>query len=43
MVQALGRRKLEYTFTGHGRVGAFVGRHAPWVLQLLGARMNARS
>ena len=43
MVQALGRRKLEYTFTGHGRLGAFFGRHTPWLLQLLGARMNARS
>ena len=29
MVDAVARRKREYTFTGHGKVGAFAGRHAP--------------
>jgi NAD(P)-dependent dehydrogenase (short-subunit alcohol dehydrogenase family) len=43
MVEAVGRRRLEYTFTGHGRLGALLGRHAPWVLQLLGGRMRAPS
>ena len=29
MVDAIARRKREYTFTGHGKVGAFAGRHLP--------------
>ncbi|MGB5695956.1 MAG: SDR family NAD(P)-dependent oxidoreductase, partial [Polyangiales bacterium] len=29
MVDAIAKRKREYTFTGHGKVGAFAGRHAP--------------
>lgn len=29
MVEAIAARKREYTFTGHGKVGAFVGRHMP--------------
>jgi NAD(P)-dependent dehydrogenase (short-subunit alcohol dehydrogenase family) len=29
MVDAVAARKREYTFTGHGKVGAFVGRHLP--------------
>ncbi len=32
MVDAIAARKREYTFTGHGKVGAFVGRHVPAVL-----------
>ncbi|MFB6265429.1 MAG: SDR family NAD(P)-dependent oxidoreductase [Bradymonadaceae bacterium] len=32
IVKALDRRKREYTFTGHGRAAAFVGKHAPGVL-----------
>lgn len=28
-VGAIAARKREYTFTGHGKVGAFVGRHLP--------------
>lgn len=38
MVDAIERRKVEYTFTGHGKLGAFLGRHTPWVFQLLGPR-----
>ena len=29
MVDAIAKRKREYTFTGHGKVGAFAGRHLP--------------
>ncbi|MGB5312512.1 MAG: SDR family NAD(P)-dependent oxidoreductase, partial [Polyangiales bacterium] len=29
MVDAIAKRKREYTFTGHGKVGAFAGRHMP--------------
>lgn len=29
MVDAIAKRKREYTFTGHGKVGAFAGRHVP--------------
>jgi NAD(P)-dependent dehydrogenase (short-subunit alcohol dehydrogenase family) len=29
MVDAIARRKREHTFTGHGKVGAFAGRHMP--------------
>ncbi|MGB5811529.1 MAG: SDR family NAD(P)-dependent oxidoreductase [Polyangiales bacterium] len=29
MLDAIAARKREYTFTGHGKVGAFVGRHMP--------------
>jgi NAD(P)-dependent dehydrogenase (short-subunit alcohol dehydrogenase family) len=39
MVRAIERRKVEYTFTGHGRVAAFLGRHLPGVVQLLGPKV----
>jgi len=29
MVDAIAKRKREYTFTGHGKIGAFAGRHMP--------------
>ena len=29
MVRAIERRKREFTFTGHGRLGVFLGMHAP--------------
>jgi len=29
MVDAIAKRKRECTFTGHGKVGAFAGRHMP--------------
>ncbi len=29
MVDAIAKRKREYTFTSHGKVGAFAGRHLP--------------
>jgi len=39
MVRALHKRKVEYTFTGHGRVAAFLGRHFPGLVQVLGPRV----
>ena len=32
IVRAMDRRKREYTFTAHGRVASFFGRHAPWLV-----------
>lgn len=32
MLDALYKRKREHVFTGHGKFGAFVGQHAPWIL-----------
>jgi NAD(P)-dependent dehydrogenase (short-subunit alcohol dehydrogenase family) len=29
MIDAIAKRKREYTFTGHGKAGAFAGRHWP--------------
>jgi NAD(P)-dependent dehydrogenase (short-subunit alcohol dehydrogenase family) len=39
MLGAIARRRVEYTFTGHGRLGVFLGRHAPWLIQWLGPRI----
>ncbi len=33
IVRAIARRKREVVFTGHGKVGAFVGRHWPGLIQ----------
>lgn len=32
MVNAIAKRKREFTFTGHGKAGAFAGRHMPGLL-----------
>ena len=32
MVDAIAKRKREYTFTGHGKAAAFAGRHVPGVV-----------
>lgn len=32
MLDAIHKRKRDYVFTGHGKIGAFVGQHAPWIL-----------
>lgn len=40
MVRAIARRRVEYTFTGHGRIGAWLGRHVPWLLQWLAPRLR---
>ena len=45
MVDAIYRREREYVFTRHGRLGAFVGRHAPdlaYHLTVLGQRLGSR-
>ncbi len=34
MLDAIAARKREYTFTGHGKVGAFVGRHLPGLMHV---------
>ncbi|MDH3200212.1 MAG: SDR family NAD(P)-dependent oxidoreductase [Myxococcales bacterium] len=34
MIDAIAARKREHTFTGHGKVGAFVGRHLPGLVHL---------
>jgi NAD(P)-dependent dehydrogenase (short-subunit alcohol dehydrogenase family) len=34
MADAIYKRKRSFVFTGHGKVGAFVGRHLPGVLHL---------
>lgn len=39
MLDAVDRGVVEYTFTGHGRIGAFFGRHFPDLLQWLGPRL----
>lgn len=42
MVQAITRRKREYTFTAHGKFGAFVGQHFPglvcWLMRDAGRK-----
>lgn len=38
MVHAICKRKIEYTFTGHGKFAATVARHAPWIMQLAATR-----
>jgi NAD(P)-dependent dehydrogenase (short-subunit alcohol dehydrogenase family) len=35
MVDAVLARRAERIFTGHGRIGAFIGRHLPWLVPLL--------
>ena len=39
MLDALDRGVVEYTFTGHGRIGAFLGRHFPGLIQWAGPRL----
>ena len=40
MVGAITRRRVEYSFTGHGRIGAWLGRHFPWLIQWLGPKIS---
>jgi len=37
-VKALHKRKREHVFTGHGKVGAFLGRHAPGLVHFAATR-----
>jgi hypothetical protein len=32
MVDAIAKRKREYTFTTHGKAGGFAGRHMPGLI-----------
>ena len=38
MVRAIRRRRREFVFTGHGRLGAFLGQHCPGLLGFLQSR-----
>ncbi len=42
MADGLWSRARELTFTGHGRVGAFLGKHAPGLAHLLMTRLGGR-
>lgn len=35
MADAVHRRKVEYTFTAHGKIGAWLGKHAPGLVHLM--------
>ena len=35
MAEAIGKRKREYTFTLHGKFGAWLGQHLPGVVHLI--------
>ncbi len=40
MVKAIAKRRREYTFTAHGKLGGFLGRHAPGLVHLLMRRFG---
>lgn len=40
MLRAISRRRREFTFTGHGRLAAFLGRHAPGLVHFLTTRIG---
>lgn len=42
VADAIHARKREHVFTGHGKVGAFLGQHIPGLIYPLMARMNLR-
>lgn len=42
MVNAIHRRTREFVFTGHGKVGAFIGMHWPGVAHLVLSRNSAK-
>lgn len=41
MVAAILRREREFTFTGHGRLGAWLGKHVPGLVHLLMTRRRS--
>lgn len=43
MVDALWRRKREYVFTTHGRIGAFLGQHFPGLVHFALTRQRPKS
>lgn len=40
MVRAVAARRREFVFTGHGKIGAFLGQHMPGVVQLVSRRLS---
>jgi NAD(P)-dependent dehydrogenase (short-subunit alcohol dehydrogenase family) len=42
MLRAIYKRKREYVFTGHGKVGAFFGQHMPGLIHLALVRGGAK-
>jgi NAD(P)-dependent dehydrogenase (short-subunit alcohol dehydrogenase family) len=42
MLRAIYKRKREYVFTGHGKVGAFLGQHMPGLVHAAMVRAGAR-
>lgn len=43
MLEAIRRRRREFTFTAHGRLAGFVGRHWPWLLHQVACAARARN
>lgn len=42
MAKAIADRKREYVFTGHGKVAAFLGKHAPGLIHFAATRQGAK-
>ncbi|MAE71664.1 MAG: short-chain dehydrogenase [Gemmatimonadetes bacterium] len=42
MLDAIAARKREYVFTGHGRIGAFMGKHFPGLIHIAATRVGGR-
>jgi hypothetical protein len=42
MVRAIARRKREYVFTAHGKLGAVLGRHFPGLVQMIFKRTTRK-
>lgn len=40
MLEAIRRRRREFTFTAHGRLAGLLGRHAPWLLHHAACRLR---
>ncbi|MEO1269218.1 MAG: SDR family NAD(P)-dependent oxidoreductase [Myxococcota bacterium] len=43
MVRAIERRKVEYVFTGHGKLGAFLGQHFPGLVHVAMTRFPSNT
>ena len=43
MVRAVHQRRREVVFTGHGRIGAFLGQHFPGLTHQLVSRLTRRA
>jgi hypothetical protein len=39
MVRAIARRRRELAFTGHGKLGAWLGRHCPGLVNFAVTRL----